>query len=196
MLSLIHKSKRARAHTHTKEHPWPQHDFSFVVFFIQCTFISSVLMSLIPLQRTTQTSMPPAGLFFSSVDLSLYFIHACFFVLIVLAFFSFLSLLTNTTQTSMPSAGFEPAIPVRPVATDLRPWPHGQRDREEIRTRDLSNQATIDLSLRLDGHRRRQDSCSLLLSFGIMTECYSSDTQLHGKKDNHLLHFKFQHFRP
>jgi hypothetical protein len=84
-----HKMRNTRTHTHThsgglpwttdrpvattsnytahnkdnKQTPMTPAGFSlsFCPFYPLCTFISFVLMSLIPLQYTTQTSMPPAG---------------------------------------------------------------------------------------------------------------------------------------
>jgi hypothetical protein len=173
-------------------------------FFFRCLFHPLCTFTSCPHVTYSSTTHnanvhAPGGTFFQ-FSWSLFILYPCLFLCLDCpGFFFFLSLLTNKTQTSNPSAGFEPAIPARSVATDLRPLPHGQRDRQEIRTRDLSNQATTDLSLRLDGHSKSQDLCSLLLSlnvyaFGMMTECYSSDIQLHGKKDNHLLHFNFNIF--
>jgi hypothetical protein len=71
-----------------------------------CAFMCSDLMSLIPLQHTTQTSMHRRNCLFGS----LYF-YPSLFVPIVLAFAFCRYCKTHTTQTSMPPAGIKPPIP-------------------------------------------------------------------------------------
>ena len=55
-----------------------------------------------------RTFIPPAGFILHSLLLCLYFIHSCWFLLIVL---HLAPCPYCTTQTSMPPAGFELAIP-------------------------------------------------------------------------------------
>ena len=99
--------------------------FSFCPSYLLSTFISSVLMSLFPIQHTIQTSMHLADLFFCILLYCLYFIRTWLSVFIVLHF-AFCLYLLHTTQISMPPAGFEPAIR---TTADLRLIPHGNRDR-------------------------------------------------------------------
>jgi hypothetical protein len=90
--------------------------FSFDPFYTFKSFCPSCSI-LLSLYNTTQTSMPPAGLFFFTCPGFFPFYP---FLYCLNPFSSFMSLYvpcycpytTNTTQTSMSQVGFEPTIPV------------------------------------------------------------------------------------
>ena len=118
--------------------------------FFRCHFISSALMSPIPLQNTTHTSVPPDGFF--KISCSLLVVYPYLFVALDYPAFSPLFYgTTHTTHTSTPPVGFEPTTPatdrplisaldhsatgiqtrnpIRRAATGLRPSPCSHRNR-------------------------------------------------------------------
>jgi hypothetical protein len=111
-------------------------------------------MSCIPLQRTTQTSMPPAGFFVFFC--SLYFNRTRFFVLISLHFdFAYNTKHKHPSPPQNSNPKPQQAIGCRPLALDSSATGVGITGIGRIRTRIHSRRAATDLRPRTRSHQNR-----------------------------------------